>query len=37
MYSFSANDHLFVNAYLEQDVENRPDGSRVQVRYVHHF
>lgn len=37
MYSFSANDHLFVSAYLEQDVENRPDGSRVQVRYVHHF
>lgn len=37
MYSFSANDHVFVNAYFEQDVENRPDGSRVQVRYVHHF
>ena len=37
MYSFSPNDHVFVNAYFEQDVENRPDGSRVQVRYVHHF
>ncbi|MGY4494942.1 SphA family protein [Pseudomonas sp. TE3610] len=37
MYSFSANDHVFVNAYFEQDVQNRPDGSRVQVRYVHHF
>jgi hypothetical protein len=37
MYSFSQNDHVFVNAYFEQDVENRPDGSRVQVRYVHHF
>lgn len=37
MYSFSQDDHLFVNAYFEQDVENRPDGSRVQVRYVHHF
>lgn len=37
MYSFSPNDHLFANAYFEQDVENRPDGSRVQVRYVHHF
>ena len=37
MYSFSANDHLFANAYFEQDVENRPDGSRLQVRYGHHF
>ncbi|KWS84845.1 SphA family protein [Pseudomonas amygdali] len=37
MYSFSQNDHVFVNAYFEQDVENRPDGSRVQMRYVHHF
>lgn len=37
MYSFSPSDHLFANAYFEQDVENRPDGSRVQVRYVHHF
>lgn len=37
MYSFSPNDHVFANAYFEQDVENRPDGSRVQVRYVHHF
>lgn len=37
MYSFSQDDHLLVNAYFEQDVENRPDGSRVQARYVHHF
>ncbi|EPM55634.1 hypothetical protein A264_22269 [Pseudomonas syringae pv. actinidiae ICMP 19071] len=37
MYSFSQNDHVFVNAYFEQNVENRPDGSRVQMRYVHHF
>lgn len=37
MYSFSQEDHLFVNAYFEQDVENRPEGSRVQLRYVHHF
>ncbi|WAG80473.1 transporter [Metapseudomonas furukawaii] len=37
MYSFSQEDHLVVNAYVEQDVENRPEGSRVQVRYVHHF
>lgn len=37
MYSFSKDDHVFVNAYFEQDVENRPDGTRLQVRYVHHF
>ena len=37
MYSFSQDDHLVVNAYFEQDVENRPDGSRLQVRYIHHF
>jgi hypothetical protein len=37
MYSFSQDDHLVVNAYFEQDVENRPDGSRMQVRYIHHF
>ncbi|BAP45059.1 signal peptide [Pseudomonas sp. StFLB209] len=37
MYSFSPHDHLFANAYFEQDVENRPEGSRLQVRYVHHF
>jgi hypothetical protein len=37
MYSFSKDDHLVLNAYFEQEVENRPDGSRLQVRYIHHF
>ncbi|WP_278493890.1 SphA family protein [Acinetobacter gyllenbergii] len=37
MYSFSPHDHLVANAYFEQDAENRPQGSSVIFRYVHHF
>ncbi|CAM4340282.1 hypothetical protein F901_02154 [Acinetobacter dispersus] len=37
MYSFSQHDHLLANAYFEQDAENRPQGTSVILRYVHHF
>lgn len=37
MYSFSQHDHLVANAYFEQSAENRPEGTRLQMRYVHHF
>lgn len=37
MYSFSKNDHLVANAYFEQDAKNRPEGTRVSFRYIHHF
>lgn len=37
MYSFSKHDHLFANAYWETAAENRPEGSRFNLRYVHHF
>lgn len=37
MYSFSQNNHVVANAYFEQDAENRPEGDRLQVRFIHHF
>lgn len=37
LWSFGPNDHLFVNAYFETAAENRPEGERYNVRYVHHF
>ncbi|WP_111892365.1 transporter [Acinetobacter sp. MB5] len=37
MYSFSNDNHVVANAYFEQDAQNRPQGTRLQVRYIHHF
>jgi hypothetical protein len=37
IFSFSQHSHLFFNAYFESDVENRPEGTRMNLRLVHHF
>jgi anthranilate 1,2-dioxygenase (deaminating, decarboxylating) large subunit len=37
LWHISQDSHLFFNVYFETQTENRPEGTRVNVRYVHHF
>ncbi len=35
--SFSQTSHVFCNLYWETDAENRPEGFKLNLRYVHRF
>lgn len=37
LWHISPDNHLFFNLYWETEAENRPEGTRVNLRYVYHF
>ena len=37
LWSFNADNHLFANVFIEMEAQNRPEGERFGIRYVHHF
>jgi len=37
LWSFSQDSHLFLNAYFETAAQNRPEGEKFILRFVHHF
>jgi hypothetical protein len=37
LYTFSRDANLFFNSYYETAVKNRPEGARINLRFVYHF
>ncbi len=37
LWSLNQNNHFFLNTYFEMAAENRTEGFRLNLRYVHHF
>jgi hypothetical protein len=37
LWHISPDNHFFCNVYWETEAENRPEGTRVNMRYVYHF